>query len=545
MLPPFGYRYLQKSILSLVYNCHSVRSSRAVRAPYETNFDAVSKLLFIPMRFDSFATNAEELPLSLVRIGKRLPRVAAIVPSTIASCQIGVLKPLSALARRGQIQLRKSLESRASLMLIHWADIVVFCRNTEPAYAHLLSEALSTHKPIVFDLDDNFWDVPFETDPELARYHRLPLRLQQLEKYLRHATLIRVYSPALQQIVEQFNPNVRLLKAGFDFELAQSRPRATSPSAPVHIVYATSRIVDNQYLLFAEALRKILDDYGDKVQMTIWGCQPADLVGLKGIRFNPLVGNYEKFLRKFIAQGFDIGLAPLEDTHFHRSKTNTKFRDYGAARVAGIYSNVCVYSDCVQNEQTGLLVPNTTQGWYDGIARLIEDAKLRRHIQETAYTEVYAGYRQEVVEHEWLEEIGELLSDSPNYSLNSGCVPAVVKEVLVRADRNGLCSISFPSVSPGDEEPVRKLLVEIFSTEGNLIRERSAMTATSNRDHKDITLSFAPIQNSRFQEFVLRFISVSDETENEREGWMPTSAYITMSYAQSVDANRANEEVLV
>src|SRR3984893_2048539 len=151
----------------------------------------------------------------------RLPRVAAIVPSTIASCPIGVLKPLSALMRAGKIHLRTIRESQASPSLVPWADAIVFCRNTEPAYAHLLSEALSTHKPIVFDLDDNFWDVPFESDPELARYHRLPLRLQQLEKYLAHATLVRVYSPAMRDIVLKFNDNVRLLKAGFDFSLVR------------------------------------------------------------------------------------------------------------------------------------------------------------------------------------------------------------------------------------------------------------------------------------------------------------------------------------
>src|ERR1700730_5295936 len=159
----------------------------------------------------------------------RLPRVAAIVPSTIASCPIGVLKPLSALMRAGKIHLRSSLESKASLSLVHWADAIVFCRNTEPAYAHLLSEALSTHKPIVFDLDDNFWDVPFDSDPELARYHRLPLRIQQLEKYLEHATMVRVYSPLMKQIVGRFNTNVRLLKAGFDFDLAKSAASSRKP----------------------------------------------------------------------------------------------------------------------------------------------------------------------------------------------------------------------------------------------------------------------------------------------------------------------------
>ncbi|MGC5340978.1 hypothetical protein ACPXBC_30920, partial [Escherichia coli] len=77
---------------------------------------------------------------------------------------------------------------------------------------------------------------------------------------------------------------------------------------------------------------------GDSIEFTIWGCQPGDLIGQKGIQTLPLVGDYEDFLRQFARQPFDIGLAPMEDTAFYRSKTNTKFRDYGACKVAGIYS---------------------------------------------------------------------------------------------------------------------------------------------------------------------------------------------------------------
>jgi glycosyltransferase involved in cell wall biosynthesis len=465
---------------------------------------------------------------------KRPPRVAAIVPSTIASCQIGVLKPLAALARKHQIQLRSCLESRASLSLVHWADIIVFCRNTEPAYAHLLSEALSTHKPIVFDLDDNFWDVPFESDPELARYHRLPLRIQQLEKYLTHSTLVRVYSPALRDIVLKFNDNVRLLKAGFDFSLV--RPLVKDPRCHdvVRMVYATSRVVDNQYFLFAAALRQILAVYENKVQMTIWGCQPADLVGLPGVRFMPLISNYEKFLRAFAANNFDVGLAPLEDTPFHRSKTNTKFRDYGASQVAGIYSDVCVYSSCIEQEKTGLLVANTTQAWFEGMERMINDAQLRTSIQRNAYDQVHHEYRQEVVEQQWLSDIHELLSDSTSYSLTSGFNQAAVKEVLVRSDFEGFSGVSFPQASPGDNEPVPNFAVEILTPGGKILREASAMALAKGQAQDEIAVKFSPIRNSQFQEFILRFISVPDDTKGVDEpSWLPTSAYIRMNYSKS------------
>lgn len=465
----------------------------------------------------------------MMRSLKHPPKVAAIVPSAIASCQIGVLKPLTALARSGKIKLRSSLESKASLSLVHWADIVVFCRNTEPAYAHLLSEALSTHKPIVFDLDDNFWDVPFDSDPELARYHRLPLRIQQLEKYLKHATMVRVYSPALKEIVGRFNNNVRLLKAGFDFDLVRTTAKPKRRSEPVQIVYATSRIVDNQYIVFADAIRKILQTYDNKVNMTIWGCQPAEFVDARGVRFMPLVQNYNSFLRSFAAHNFDIGLAPLEDTPFHRSKTNTKFRDYGASRVAGIYSDVCVYSSCVANESTGLLVENSCDAWFASISRLIHDADLRETIQEKAYQDVYEHYRQEVVENEWMTEIIELLSNSTSYSLNASGLTSV-KEVLIRSDAEGLSSIAFPAKSPGDDEPVPEVAVEIFTANGNLIREASAVQIQKDDAADEIEISFQPILNSHFQEFVLRFIPLPDDTNDPEHNWIPTSAYMRLNY---------------
>jgi len=382
----------------------------------------------------------------------------------------------------------------------------------------------------VFDLDDNFWDVPFDSDPELARYHRLPLRIQQLEKYLKHSTMVRVYSPALQDIVKRYNSNVKLLKAGFDFNLVRGLPPKRKRDDLVKIVYATSRIVDNQYLLFADALRKIMQVHENRINMTVWGCQPAELVGVKGIKFMPLVPNYNEFLRAFSSHRFDIGLAPLEDTPFHRSKTNTKFRDYGASRVAGIYSDVSVYSSCVENEKTGLLVGNTAEAWFEGISRLITDPSLRDSIQAKAYETVFERYRQEVIEAEWMAEISELLIRSTSYSLSTSGSQAV-KEVLIRSDAEGLSAVVFPSSSPGDDEPVPKIAIELFTPDGNLLREASAIQINRDDLNHEIAASFAPIRNSRAQEFILRFIPLPEESFNPELSWIPTSAYMRMNYA--------------
>jgi glycosyltransferase involved in cell wall biosynthesis len=460
---------------------------------------------------------------------KTFPKIVAIVPSMIASCQIGVLKPLLSLAAKGRIRFDYCLEGKASLNAINSADLVVFCRNTEPAYSHLLNQAVATHKPIIFDLDDNFWDVPFESDPELARYHRLPLRIQQLEKYITHSSLIRVYSPVMKEIVAKLNPKVRLLKAGFDFGMLR-KPSFKGSSDKLQIVYATSRIVDNQYLLFSESLKKVLDTYSDKVELTIWGCQSSELVGYRGVRFMPLIPDYEKFLRSFSSFGFDIGLAPLEDTPFHRSKTNTKFRDYGACNIAGVYSDTPVYSSCVENNRTGILVNNDTESWFAGISKLIDDAPLRRSIQKNAYDRVKEEYSQEVVEDEWLAEIEELLSSSTVYSLTATS-PLRTSEILIRADFDGLKGVRFPASSPGDKEPVGKVFLEVRTSTGNLLREASTTTQMKEDLEDKIVFSFTPINNSKKEEFLLKFTSVPEEQSSSDEPfWLPNSGYIQMLY---------------
>lgn len=472
---------------------------------------------------------------------KLRPKVAAFLPSLIASCQINVIKPLKAAEKRGLIDLKISLEGRSSLDTVHWADVVVFCRNTEPAYAHLLNEAVASHKPVIFDLDDNFWDVPFETDPVLARYHRLPLRIQQLERYLTHSNLIRVYSPEMIDVVRRLNSNLAVTKAGFDFSLLEKEPKSSCEVRPcngrkVRIVYATSRIVDDQYLLFLEGLQKALNEFGDRIEVTIWGCQPAELAEHRSVKLLPLVSTYDGFLREFSKSGFDIGLAPLSDTQFNRSKTNTKYRDYGACRVAGIYSDVAVYNSCVKDGVTGLLVKNEPESWFCAIERLVNDQQLREQVKEQAYRDVYEEFRQELVEDEWVRQIRGLLSTNTDYSVQAA-LNRQERLVRIRADFMNFCGIKIPSFSPEEGEELGKLFMEVLSPEQNILRQCTGMECFREECPGEIVFSFNPIRNSAQQEFLLRFVGLTDEkAESEMGSWLPSNAYVQMLYSGGVRA---------
>lgn len=467
---------------------------------------------------------------------KRTPRVVAIVPSYIASCQINVVKPLTSLARSRHIEFKHVTENAANSSHIGWADLVVFCRNTERGYRHLIDEALGRRRPVIYDIDDSFWDIPKSTDPDLARYHLEPSRLAQLEHYLQSAALVRVYSPLLKEKVSAFTNNAKIYRSSFDFNQLPSFESTPPKSRKIGIVYATSRTVDDQYKVFLPALSEFLHQHHAFVEMTVWGCMPSELMTLPGVTAKKLMPRYDDFLREFSRSDFQIGLAPLLDNEFNRSKNNTKFRDYGACGIAGIYSDVDAYSSSVAHMQDGLLVANTKDAWLTGLNQLVFDENLRQIIRTNARKKVFQDYRQELIEEQWLKDIQTLLSNVPSFQIYNSAHSAVL-ELPIEVSHDGLCAIHIEGLdrSSSGERDSRsetkgrmsfeprdadgRMFFELQGAGGRTLRSQASYMVLGltepdpkskhNADPKHVTFAFEKIRNSGGQTFTLRITGVS------------------------------------
>jgi glycosyltransferase involved in cell wall biosynthesis len=330
------------------------------------------------------------------------PRVLAILPRLSPSAWINIIKPLVALHEAGRIRAWVTLEGLASPRDVERADVVIFSRNVNPDRAGLLRAAVRRGVPVIYDLDDNFFEIP--PDSAVGRACARQRHLAMLTEYLSSASLVRVYSRPLLARAAELNPNVEMVPGAVD--LGQIRSSAMSPTEPIKLIDATSRLDDALAAIFLPALRRLLEEPGPRVEAHFWGPRPPR--DFHGVRHHAVIHNYDRYLRRFSAAGFDIGLAPLADDVFHRSKTNTKFREYGACRIAGIYSDVDVYSECVRHGETGLLVPNTAADWYRAMRRLVDDIELRRTIQRQARSAVEANYSQEQFEEMFLKQIERL-----------------------------------------------------------------------------------------------------------------------------------------
>lgn len=364
------------------------------------------------------------------------PRILAILPALYTSTIINVVKPLLQLHLANKIQMDISFESLITPSQLANADVVIFCRNIEPEYGHFLELALVWGKPVIYDLDDNLLEAP-DTTPGL-RYFRHPERQTQLKKYLTQANLVRVYAPALQRYLANYNPHVLKINGPLDWKLVPALfpPRS---SQRIRLIYATARLEDEIGEMLVNSIQRVLNTF-PQVELTIWGPQLKALQGQPGVRHLNVVMDYDTFFYKFARQRFDIGLAPLPDDLFHRCKTNVKFREFAACQIAGVYSNTEVYSDCVENGVTGLLVGPDEVEWFTAIARLIEDLSLRENIQRQAQAFARQHYNQEQMQADWLAHIQQVLAAPPRIATSQLQAGGSVKNIT--------------SVTTSDTQPV-------------------------------------------------------------------------------------------
>lgn len=82
-----------------------------------------------------------------------------------------------------------------------------------------------------------------------------------------------------------------------------------------------------------------------------------------------------------------VGLAPMLDSHFNQARSHVKLYDITRCGAAGIYSDVPVYRDNVQDGVSGILCPNDENAWVEAICRLLTDEPARAEI--TAHAQAW------------------------------------------------------------------------------------------------------------------------------------------------------------
>jgi glycosyltransferase involved in cell wall biosynthesis len=115
---------------------------------------------------------------------------------------------------------------------------------------------------------------------------------------------------------------------------------------------------------------------------------------------------YDNWPTKHKLLDFDIGISPLIRDYFNQCKTYTKWLEYSAIGVPGIYSPT-VYTEesnfaPVKHGKTGFIA-DTIDDWVKYLSRLVEDEALRKKMGQEAREEILTNYDLDNHWQKWIE----------------------------------------------------------------------------------------------------------------------------------------------
>ncbi len=328
-------------------------------------------------------------------------RVVAAGPRKLATFAIDIDSPFRLLGQRHVSHIRTREIEQVNEEDLAWATTLVLVRAFEPPARDLMRRAQMLGVKVIYSWDDNWCAYPKDNSP-LSKHIYAPHNQESLLDVLRGADLIKGTTEEIDRESRKHNPNVLSFPYGFDFDLSQHRPPTFRRDGRIRIGYFGTPGRDAQFNFIIEALKEVQKRHGN-VDLEFFGFNPQRAPELANVHNIAYSDSYEGSVRGLMERHWDIGLAPLLDTVFNRSKLPTKYRDYAAAGAAGVYTRMTTYEHVVKNYKTGILVDNEVATWADAICRLIEDNMLRESIAREAFEHARRDLSADVAADHWEE----------------------------------------------------------------------------------------------------------------------------------------------
>jgi glycosyltransferase involved in cell wall biosynthesis len=300
-------------------------------------------------------------------------RIAMIALGESANAQYRVYDPADALRARGHrvfTAVFEELRARGSLLDF---DVVYGWRIHSPGFARVARLLAERDVGFVWDNDDNLSaiDVKGRTNHRFftgLNGHRI---LAEQSAMMRMANLVTTPSAGLADHFRGMtDADVRVIEnyvGPISPRTVSSKPQRIVIGWVAHMEHQT----DIERLRLQEPLQRLLDRH-PHVHVASIGCG----LGLKSDRYHH--ERYVPFeeLRGYVAS-FDIGLAPIVDSAFNRSRSNVKVKEYAALGIPWLASPIGPYA-ALGSDEGGCLVADDR--WYEELERLVLDGRARRKL---------------------------------------------------------------------------------------------------------------------------------------------------------------------
>ena len=316
------------------------------------------------------------------------------IPSVLlcGHCQLDYLEKL------GRINYRFCISHFTNAKDIEWADVVVFLRSDSDidAYVSKICKRNGIHTAYV--LDDDILNVP----PYLssAPYYLLPSTQNNIKTIMSNCDVFLTSSPVL---LEKYGKSFKYAFTIDEPSLNRISEKPINDKVKIGFAGSIDRAQDINDILEG-TIRKLVEKYQDSIDIEFMGAKPAfcDELGLTHLLYQDGYDAYTAFMAKC---NWDIGLAPMPKSDFHRCKYFNKYVEYASFGIVGVYSNLEPYIYGIKDGYNGLLVSNDTDSWFKALCRLIEDNDYRKKLSLNCLKEANDKYNLASLSEDYLNKL--------------------------------------------------------------------------------------------------------------------------------------------
>lgn len=304
-------------------------------------------------------------------------RIAMIAMGDGPSARYRVFGPMEALAQRGHQLLGAVFDELRDPNVLLDYDVVYCWRLHSVAFGRIARRLRDAKVGFVWDNDDNLTALEMKGRPNHRVFTGLSGRriLADMSALMRMADVVTTPSANLAAYYRDVaGADVRVLENYVRY--VQPRPTpAKSDRVVVGWVAHVEHQNDIERLRLREPMQRLLDRHPN-VDVVCVGCG----LGLEGDRYHHVKRVEFEELRAYVSS-FDIGVAPIADNAFNRSRSNVKVKEYAAMGVPWLASPIGPYAD-LGTDQGGRLVPDDR--WFEEVERLVLDARGRHKLAKRA-----------------------------------------------------------------------------------------------------------------------------------------------------------------
>lgn len=353
-------------------------------------------------------------------------RVLAFCLQQIPSATLGVIKILEYLQKNDMLEFKFKTTVEVTAEDIAWADIVIPIRSCEEIEKIIISEAKKAGRYLIYFLDDDLLNIP--SDSLSAGYFNQATIRDNIQANITMCNMLWTTNKNIKNKYSEYIDigvviNVPVEKD--EVYLINKLTSETNDFRKVKIGFAGSKdhgaFVQS---ILSDVIQELLRDYGDSIEVEFFGCKPKFLESNKDIIYIPYVNNYSDYKQIIRDRKWDIGLAPLKDTAFHRCKYFNKYIEYSSLGISGVYSNVEPFNFIVKNYYNGIVVENTPHAWKEAILELVTNNVLRRQIVIDSQSQLREQFDIERIAR-------ELISNIP-YIINYKAESYPVKKIVIK-----------------------------------------------------------------------------------------------------------------